>query len=83
MLGLLKKWAQHKPFMAEDKYGTYALIRPLQIIVTSNYDYREIWINEREQEPIGRRFRVMQMTTNYYPVGHPRHEHVPTSLFKY
>lgn len=83
MLGLLKKWAQNKPFKTEDKYGGYSVIRPLQIIVTSNFDWREIWPSSRDEIPMSRRFRTMHMTSNYYPVGHPQHEHVPTSLFKY
>ena len=37
MRGSLKKWVQHKPFPAEDKFGQMRQIRPKLIIVTSNY----------------------------------------------
>ena len=40
MLGNLKRWAQYKPFAAEDKYGGFRTVRPRHIAVTSNYPPR-------------------------------------------
>ena len=37
MLGNLKKWAQHKAFPAEDKFGQMRQIRPKTLMVTSNF----------------------------------------------
>ena len=56
MLGMLKKIAQHKPFVAEDKYGGLRLIRPKRILVTSNYHPNEIWEN-KEVKALNRRFK--------------------------
>lgn len=61
MLGNLKKWAQHKPFPGEDKYGGFKVIRPKTIIVTSNYHPDEIWKNTKEVEPISRRFKIIKL----------------------
>jgi len=58
MLGILKKICQHKAFMAEDKFGQMRQIRPKKIIVTSNFHYRDIWIEEVDRKAIGRRFNV-------------------------
>ena len=56
MLGMLKKIAQHKPFVAEDKYGGLRLIRPKRILVTSNYHPNEIW-EKKEFKALDRRFK--------------------------
>lgn len=56
MLGQLKKWAQHKPFKAEDKFGQMREIRPKTIIVTSNFKIEDIWVKEVDRLAIGRRF---------------------------
>lgn len=69
MLGNLKKWAQHKPFQAEDKFGGFRLVRPKHIGVTSNYHPREIWTNPKELGPIMRRFKVVKFFTPYKPDG--------------
>lgn len=83
MLGHLKKWGQHKVIMAEDKYGVYTRIRPQHIVVTSNFSPSEIWSNPRDLLTISRRFRIFHMESNYYPIGHKLHTHVPHSLFKF
>lgn len=62
MLGHLKKWAQHKPFPAEDKFGQMRQIRPKTIMVTSNFHPNRIWDQEIDQKAIGRRFKVIHMT---------------------
>lgn len=46
MLGNLKRWGEHEPFQAEDKYGGFKKIRPQHIGVTSNYHPRDIWPEE-------------------------------------
>ncbi len=81
MLGLLKRWCQHKPFLAEDKYGTFTTIRPRHMIITSNYPPADIW-PDIDIEPITRRLKVVHFThlSQYYPEGHPKFS-VPASSF--
>ena len=62
-LGNLKRWAEHTPFLAEDKYGGFTKIRPQHICVTSNYHPQEIWTDHKELAPILRRFKVVRMLT--------------------
>ena len=63
MLGNLKRWGEHEPFAAEDKFGGFKTIRPKHIAVTSNYHPRDIWPNPKELQPIMRRFKVVRFCT--------------------
>jgi len=65
MLGNLKKWAQHKPFPAEDKFGQMRQIRPATIMVTSNFHPNTIWDKAVDQLAIGRRFKIIHMTDSF------------------
>lgn len=56
----LKIWADRYPFWAEVK-GTYQLINPKRIIVTSNYAIDEIGFAPKVAEAIKRRFTVKHM----------------------
>ena len=56
---LLKNWADMFPFQAEIKGGSMT-IRPERIIVTSNYQPREVF-REKDLGPIMRRFRVVSV----------------------
>jgi len=62
--GDMKRWCDHYPFMAPVK-GGYMKIRPLKVIVTSNYKIEEIWEDEQTIDPLKRRFKVTHYA-NYF-----------------
>lgn len=55
----LKVWADRYPFPGEIKGGRIEGIRPLKVIVTSNYTPEECFPNQNDLEPILRRFKVV------------------------
>lgn len=61
----LKIWGDRYKFPAEIK-GSKVDIRPRLIIITSNYHPRDIWDNEKDLEPILRRFRLDKFTFNLF-----------------
>jgi len=59
MGSFLKRWADHYPFRAEFKGGSF-MIRPKNIIITSNYTPDEIWPTDGVLvEAIKRRFTLI------------------------
>lgn len=59
----IKLWADEAPFMAEVKGGS-SKIRPLLLIITSNYPINELWANDTVlQEAIKRRFFAPVITS--------------------
>lgn len=54
----IKLWADSTPFHAYVKYSDM-LIRPRKFIITSNFTIDEIGFQEKDIEPIKRRFRVI------------------------
>lgn len=57
--GDMKRWMDHYPFQAAFK-GSYRLIRPKKIIVTSNYKPSEIWDDQQTVDPIARRVTMRE-----------------------
>lgn len=55
----LKIWGDRYAFVAEIK-GASLCIRPLKVVVTSNYHPRDIWSDDTTLEPILRRFQITQ-----------------------
>lgn len=60
LTGSLKRWCDHYPFPAELK-GSVRVIRPLRVVVTSNYHPNEIWDDQQSLGPIMRRFKIVHM----------------------
>jgi len=56
----LKIWADHYPFIAEKKGGS-RLIRPEQLIVTSQYPIEHLFKEGLLQQALVRRFRVISV----------------------
>lgn len=56
MLEALKNWADHYPFTAETKGGHTGLIRPVRIIVTTQYHWNELTEDKELRAAIARRF---------------------------
>lgn len=69
MLGYLKRWGEHLPFAAEDKYGAFRKIRPNHIVVTSNFRPQDIF-DEVDIPPLLRRFKLVKLVMPYRPQGH-------------
>jgi len=59
----IKVWADRYPFPGEIKGGRIEGIRPLKVIVTSNYSPEECFPNSNDLEPILRRFKVVHFGT--------------------
>lgn len=57
-LNYLKTWADHYPFNAECKNGHTGLIRPIRIIVTTQYHWDEMTLDPELRAAIARRFKV-------------------------
>lgn len=62
----LKIWGDHYPFHAEEKHGG-AMIRPKQIIVTSQYHPADIFKDLKTLEAIMRRFKIVHFPTGPLP----------------
>lgn len=58
VLEWLKNWADHYPFVAENKGGHTGMIRPHSIIVTSNYHWNELTTDIQLRQAISRRFTI-------------------------
>lgn len=65
----LKVWADRYPFPGEIKGGRIEGIRPLKVIVTSNYSPEECFPNQNDLEPILRRFKVVQFGQPNPPIN--------------
>jgi len=57
---LLKIWADVYPFQAEIKGRAFQRIRPRLIIVNSNYKPEDLWTDDRELQPLLRRFELRE-----------------------
>jgi len=56
----LKIWSDRYPFTAQIKGGVLQKLRPLKIIVISNYRIRDCFPDTRDSEPIARRFNEFE-----------------------
>jgi len=60
----LKIWADRYPFTAQIKGGVLQKIRPVKLIVISNYRLVDCFPDSRDAEPIARRFREYEFPTD-------------------
>jgi len=56
----LKIWADRYPFTAQIKGGSIKKVRPLKIIVLSNFDIEACFTDARDLEPLRRRFNTFR-----------------------
>jgi len=56
----LKIWADRYPFTAQIKGGVLQKIRPMKLIVISNYRLRDCFPDTRDADPIARRFNELE-----------------------
>nr|UOF82344.1 rep protein [Cressdnaviricota sp.] len=56
----LKRWADRYPFAGEIKGGVMSRLRPLKIIVLSNYRPDQCFLMKEDLEPILRRFTILE-----------------------
>ncbi|QNG41099.1 replication-associated protein [Antarctic virus 3_V_CPHALFsw003Ad] len=59
----LKVWADRYPFPGQIKNGTLHGIRPLKVIVTSNYTIEECFPRLEDSEPLKRRFKQIRFSS--------------------
>lgn len=62
----LKQWMDYHPFQAETK-GGYKMIRPLKIIITSNYSPQECFHDPQTIDPLMRRMNVIHFNAFFRP----------------
>lgn len=67
----LKVWVQEYEFLAEFKGGHF-MIRPKQVVVTSNYRIEEIWDDAITRETLWRRFKCFKKMTKDGPLVEDR-----------
>jgi len=63
----LKQWADRYPFAGEIKGGRLESIRPMKVIVLSNYTIDQCFPNEEDSEPLKRRFKVIRFGEEEQP----------------
>lgn len=56
----IKRWTDKRKFKAEKKFGSID-IRPLVIVITSNYHPREIWPKPEDHLPIMDRMQIIHL----------------------
>jgi len=70
---MLKLWCDRYPFQAEMK-GKQMLIRPRKIVITSQYSPEEIWEDEKTQDAMKRRLKIVELNPEGGLGGEPPHK---------
>jgi len=70
---MLKLWCDRYPFQAEMK-GKQTLIRPRKIVITSQYNPEEIWEDEKTQDAMKRRLKIIELNPEGGLGGEPPHK---------
>lgn len=64
MLWYVKNWTDGKDFRGESKQQGARSMRPKLVVVTSNFHPSDIWLRERDSDPVIKRFDIYEFKEN-------------------